>query len=685
MKRLTLLVLLLTTLIGSVQGRTTYPLRDGWRFQFAYENDADRARYISLPHTWNGDALAGVYPYLRTQGLYFRSLYVPQEWSGKRLFLRFGGVESVADLFINGCYVASHRGPGVAFTIEVSDYLLRGRDNELVVAVSNAQRGDLMPAATERNLYGGITREVELLVMDPVGVSPLYYGTEGLFIRTEKLDQERAEGVARLHLTVPSPQAVEITLKAYDEQGVCRFEQRRMLKSNYDYKRPIEIPFSILEPRAWSLENPALYRFTAEVSAGDHHDQVEVRTGLRIVSLTAEGGLRINGQRVELRGLSLAYDHPGAPLLSAEEYDRDLKLVSEVGANAILSQAAPHAPYLYARCDELGLLARIDLPFSRTAYLSDLNYYASPAFEEQGLELLRAMIAQHQNNPSVVMWGLFMDLKIVDNQMVEYIKRLNTVAHEMDLTRPTVATSNQDGDLNFITDAIIWHQQLGWERGLAEDLGLWIRQMGEKWRHLCSAIHYAAEGFCQQQPDRYGRPAPFTQELPERRQSRFHEEYLIQLATDSLPLLWGHWVEGLSDYGSARRDGGVNGSGLVSFDRNERKDIFYLYRARWNQQRKTLHIADKRWTERPAGPQQLRVYASETADSVWMMVNDDTLCMERLAPNIYQSETFVPSLQNRVVVRMGDIRDEAEFRCGSELKRPQPTVPLRIAGLQPID
>lgn len=680
MKRLTLLILL-TTLVGSALGRTTYPLNDGWRFQFAYENDADRARYVELPHTWNGDALAGVYPYLRTPGHYFRSLYVPQEWAGKRLFLRFGGVESVADLFINGSYVASHRGAGVAFTVEVSDFLLRGRSNELVVAVSNTLRNDLMPAASERNSYGGITREVELLVMDAVGVSPLYYGTEGLFVRTESVDPERAEGVARLHLTVPTPQAVEITLRAYDEQDVCRFEQRRMLKSNYDYKRPVEIPFSILNPQAWSPESPALYRFTADVSAGECHDRVSVTTGLRTVSLTAEGGLRINGRRIEVRGLALAYDHPASALMSPELCDKDLELVREVGANAVLSPAAPHAPYLYERCDELGLLARIDLPFSRTAFLSDLNYYASPAFEEQGLELLRAIIAQHQNNPSVVMWGLFTDLKIIDNQLIAYLKRLNTAAHEMDRTRPTVATSNQDGDLNFISDAIIWHQQLGWERGRAEDLGVWIRQMSDKWRHLSSGIHYAAEGFCAQQPDRYGKPTPFTLNLPERRQSRFHEEYLIQLATDSLPLLWGHWVEGLSDYGSARRDGGINGSGLVSFDRRERKDAFYLYRARWNKDRMTLHIADKRWCERPAEPQKLRVYASETADSVWMLINEDTVQLMRLAPNIYESVTFSPALENRVKVQMGDFVDSMEFRSGSELKRPQPMAPLQIVGL----
>lgn len=682
--RLSHLILLILLLLPdfSLSARTVYPLSEDWRFQFGHENNADRARYISLPHTWNGDALAGVYPYLRTQGLYFRTLYVPQEWAGKRLFLRFGAIESVADLFVNGSYVTTHRGGGVAFSVEITDFVRRGSKNELVVVVSNARRNDLMPAASERNCYGGITREVELLVTDPVAVSPLYYGSEGLFIHTDLVEPERAEGHATLHLSVPTPQAVSIVLKAFDETGKCCVEQRRTLKSNYDYSRPVEIPFAILNPKVWSPESPSLYRFSVAISAGENHDEVAVTTGLRRVSLTPGGGLRINGQRIDLRALSLAYDHPAtASLMGKEEIDADLSLLEEVGANALFSPEGPHTPYLYAECDQRGLLARIDLPFIRTSYLSDLNYYSSPAFEEQGEELLRAIIAQHQNNPSVILWGIFSDLRITDPKLIPYLKRLNQVAHEMDPSRPTLATSNQDGELNFITDAIAWHQQLGWERGRGEDISLWIGQMAEKWSHLASAIHYSAEGFIHQQPDSYQKPEPYTLELPERRQSRFHELYLAELSKDTTALLWGHWVEGLSDYGSARREDGVNGSGLVSFDRRVRKDAFYLYRARWNRSIRTLHIADKRWRERPATPQRIHVYASETTDSVWMTVNADTVRMQRIAPGLYFSEEFMPARENRVVVRMGEMKDELFFRGGSELKEPQPQAPLRIADL----
>ena len=93
MKKLLLIFLLIAA--WSVQAREVYPLCDDWLFSFRYENSSDNARCVTLPHTWNLDALAGTIPYLRTTADYQRKLYVPQTWTGKRLFLKFYGVESV--------------------------------------------------------------------------------------------------------------------------------------------------------------------------------------------------------------------------------------------------------------------------------------------------------------------------------------------------------------------------------------------------------------------------------------------------------------------------------------------------------------------------------------------------------------------------------------------------------------
>lgn len=681
MKRFLLLLLTLGALT-SAAAREVYPLNDGWLFFFSHENSGDRARSISLPHTWNGDALAGVYPYLRTQALYSRDLYIPAEWSGKRLFLRFYGVSDTADLFVNGTHAGAHCGAGVAFTFEITDKVNCGADNRLLVAVSNTQRSDLMLAA-ERNLYGGITRGVELLVTDPVAVSPLHLGTEGLLVHTDGADAARAEGHCDLYLSIPSPRTVEVTLRALNADGEVVFSQRRTLKSSFDDSKPLSVPFSIERPRLWSPAHPELYRFTAEVSAAGSRDEVSVSTGLRKVELTPDRGLCINGEPLRIHGVSLAYDHSRcAALLGPEEYDTDFDLLRDLGANALRSPSGPHGQYLYDRCDREGMLVWIDLPFAGTGFLSDLCYFASPAFERNGEQLLRELIAQNLNHPSVILWGLFTDLRSADKHLKEYVERLNRTAQSCDPSRPTVAVSNQNGDLNFIPAGIVWHQTVGWERGLTDDLSLWLEKLGSNWSHLASAVLYGAEGFAEQQPDSYGRPTPGTLELPERRQTRFIEDYARQLQADTL--LWGEWVDGLSDYGAARRDGGRNGSGLVDFDRKTRKDGYYLLRALWNRTSPTLHIAERRWENRPDKPHRLRVYASEGLEPI-MLVNGDTVALEQYALAMYRSEEFMLEKENTVEVRAGGLSDCIRFRCGSELKAPMPTAPLQTINLQRRD
>lgn len=125
----------------------------------------------------------------------------------------------------------------------------------------------------------------------------------------------------------------------------------------------------------------------------------------------------------------------------------------------------PHAQYLYDRCDELGMLAWVDAPFHRSSFLGDVAYYATPQFEQNGLQQLQEIIAQNYNHPSVVMWGIFSRLWTRGNDVTPYLAKLNAAAHALDPSRPTVACSDQDGNINFITDLIVWRQDVGWRKG----------------------------------------------------------------------------------------------------------------------------------------------------------------------------------------------------------------------------
>ena len=129
--------------------RSYLSLNDNWQFRFSHQVGKNSTQRISLPHTWNApDALSGKLDYKRGIGNYEKDLYISPEWKGKRLFLYFEGVNSVADLFINGKYRGEHRGGYSAFTFEITDDVEYGIDNKILVRVNNAEQFECLWSET---------------------------------------------------------------------------------------------------------------------------------------------------------------------------------------------------------------------------------------------------------------------------------------------------------------------------------------------------------------------------------------------------------------------------------------------------------------------------------------------------------------------------------------------------------
>lgn len=676
MKRF-LLLLLFAGLAASGRAREVFPLNEGWRFFFKSERTSDNARHVTLPHSWNTDPMAQG-QWLETTGNYHNGIFVPLEWASKRLFLKFYGVQSSADLFVNGSLVGGHRGGAAAFTLEITDKVRFGADNALLVVVNNNYRNDILPTSTDMNIYGGIYRRVELILTDRTAISPLYFGSDGVLVHPRSISPERAEGEIEVHLTSKGEAGCTLNIDIADEDGHIVFSRRQ--KARIDGK-PVSVPFSVEDPELWSPEHPALYRVTVSIGEESVTDRVTVRTGFRSVTVSSPGGFKINGRRLPIRGVTLYHDNALAGgTLTAEDYDADLAQIRDLGANALRSAVMPHGAYLYDRCDEAGLLAWIDLPLHYSGFLGDLAYYATESFEQNGITQLKEIIAQHINHPSVVMWGLFSCLPTRGDDVVPYLRRLNDTAREMDPSRPTVACSNQDGAINFVTDLIAWKQTLGWKRGSTDDLAVWLEQMRKNWSHLRSAICYGGPGFIGHK-SYTTRTEPRINWMPEEKQTRFHEEYARQLQNDSL--FWGVWVNNLFDYGSARRPYGVNGNGLVTFNRREYKDAYYLYRAMWNRQKPTLHIVGKR---RPLLVDEkliFRVYSS--LGKPLLLVGADTVAMTEYAACQYRSDSVALRGRIRVKAVAGGISDSMTIRVGNVLKPRRYPAPPQKADPQTTD
>ncbi|MFQ7503782.1 MAG: glycoside hydrolase family 2 protein [Alistipes finegoldii] len=666
--------LLLLAICASTQAREVFPLNEGWRFFFKSENSSDNARHVTLPHTWNTDT-GGTGYFLETTANYQNDMYIPAEWATKRLFVKFYGVQSVADVFVNGYHVGAHRGGSTAFTFEITDKIRFGEDNALLVVVSNNSRDDVLPASTDMNLYGGIYREAELILTGKTAVSPLHLGSEGVLVRQNSVTSALVEGEAEIYLTSAGESTCMLTLDITAPDGRKVFTKRQ--KTRLD-GRPVVIPFSIADPQLWSPSSPALYRVTASIGEETVTDSVTVRTGFRNIQVTTAGGLTINGERIPVHGVTLYHDNAisGGAVL-AQDYDADLQQIRDLGANALRSAVMPHAQYLYDRCDEQGLLVWVDSPLHRSSFLGDVAYFATPQFEQNGIQQLQEIIAQNYNHPSVVMWGIFSRLWMRGDDVTPYLRRLNDTAHAMDRSRPTVACSDQDGNINFITDLIVWRQDVGWRKGTTDDVTVWRDQLQKGWSHLRSGICYGGSGFIGHK-SYTAQAAPRANWMPEERQTRFHEQYAKNLQNDSL--FWGTWINNMFDYGSVRRPYGVNGAGLVTIDRRERKDAYYLYRALWNERKPTLHIVDKRRSLRDRNRQAFSVYSSVGAPTLF--VGADTVAMTQYAACQYRSDSV--EIQGIVQVKAvaGEQCDSVTLRVGNVLKPKRQPVPRRTAGPQ---
>lgn len=652
---LTIIALLLALAVrGAEPVRQSFNLNADWQLFPASALDSDDAEYVSLPHSFGSCA---------EPMTYMREFVAPREWSDKRVFLRFGGVAGSAEVVLNGRYVGEHRGNFTAFTFEISDRLVYGSKNYLMVGVSAASRNDMLPTSTDIKLYSGIYRDVEIIVAERDMISPLHYSSDGVFVEQGTITADNAEGVVRLYLSTAAEHPT-VAVRFIDPAGYVAFEAEQRVQK-YNTARGVEVPYNFAFPELWSLERPQMYSVVAELSVdGKICDRVEVETGFRKIAVGDDNRLKINDKVVAIRGVNMAHDRFGCGLVASRaDIDSDLAIIRDLGANAVRSIAGPHDAYLYERCDKEGMLVWVDFPFMRSPLsLTDICYYPTQAFRNNGFEQLREIVAQNYNHPSVVMWGIFSLVWQRGDDPVSYVRELNELAHTLDDSRPTVAVSNSDGDINFVTDLIVLRQDVGLRRGSADDVAVWCRQLkgNAKFASLRYGVCYGEEGSVVHQTDDVRRQVRGEKVVPERRQTSLHERYIANIS--EADIFWGVWLDNIFDYASPRRAYGVNQSGLVDFKRETKKDAYWLYRALWSAE-PTLHIAEKRWIQRRDTLQHIKVYSS--VGEPLLMMGEDTLCVREVAPRQFVADSVVVRGRATISAEAGDLSDKIEFRVGT--------------------
>ena len=608
-------------------------LNENWMFRFSHQVQFKSEERVNLPHTWNsGDALSGKQDYYRGMGNYTKTLFVKPEWKGKRLFLRFEGVNTIANVFINDVHIGEHRGGYGAFVFEITDKVKYDADNRILVKVNNALQQDVMPLVGDFNFYGGIYRDVNLIITDPVNISLTDYASPGVYLIQNKVTKEQADVKAKVLVSNGSAkvQPVKVDIKIWEDDKLVQQQDIKVTVDANDWATT-GMDLTIRNPHLWNgRKDPFMYK--AEISLlseGQIIDRIVQPLGLRYYHIDAEKGFFLNGEHLKLKGVCRHQDRAErGNALYKMHHDEDAAIMVEMGANAVRLAHYPQATYFYDLMDKYGIVTWAEIPQIGPGGYQDQGYINQPSFRENGKEQLKELIRQHYNHPSICFWGLFNELKTIGDNPTEYIEELNDLAHQEDPTRLTTSASflSYDDDINKVTDVIAWNQYFGWYGGSPSDMGKWLDANYKAHPEYKIAIsEYGAGASIYHQQDSVKRGIASGWWHPENYQTYYHIGNWKALA--ERPFVWGSFIWNLFDFGAAHRvEGdrpGINDKGLVTFDRKVKKDAFYFYKANWNTEEPFVYITNRRHRDRSLAVTDIMIFSNQP--EVELFVNGKSL------------------------------------------------------------
>ena len=626
--------------------RTIIPLKDRWTF---YQEGVPMP--VTLPHTWNAlDGADGGNDYYRGVCTYTRPLSVPERKLDDRVYLEFLGVNTVARVFVNGTLCGEHAGGYATFRIEITDAL--GEENELRVEVDNGYSDKVYPQRADFTFYGGIYRDVNLII-----VPSCHF----------ELDRDGDPGV--LAICSMAGENASLYLRANVDDLYDRIVYRITEDASGTFITEAEgerVTVSIPHPHLWDgLEDPFLYRVTASVyQDGEVTDEVSLCFGCRTFTFDSEKGFFLNGRSYPLRGVSRHQDREGVGnALTRAMHDEDFALIREMGANAVRLAHYQHDPYVYDLCDRLGLIVWAEIP-----YISEHMSGANRSAEQQLCELIH----QNEHHACIACWAL--SNEITASGWSEDLYRehfyLNELAHALDPSRPTAIANAfmlpTDSPLHDVPDVIGYNLYFGWYLGTAEQNGVFMDDFHAAHPDKPLALtEYGADAFLPWQTAK-----PVRGDYTEQYQAEYHQKMLEMFA--SRPYLWGGFVWNMFDFAAdARNEGGTpgrNGKGLVTFDRKTKKEAFYLYKAYWSKE-PFVHVCGRRYIDRAEDMTAVTVYSNQP--DVTLYINGERFS-ELIGRHVF---TFtVPNEgETELCAVAGDCRDTIRIRKVAE---PNPSYSL---------
>tara|TARA_R110002096_G_scaffold9533_3_gene37611 strand:- start:73794 stop:76385 length:2592 start_codon:yes stop_codon:yes gene_type:complete len=608
-----LLTLMLVSFVGFIsaqQVRHIETINDSWNFYkgnvekpFSSEASLEWEK-VTIPHSWNTeDILDDEDGYYRGDGWYKKTLSVPDIYENQQVFLLFEAANQVASLFINGKSVGEdHIGGYTSFTRDITAEIQFGK-NEIFIKVNNAHNDEIVPQAADFSFYGGIYRDIQLIITKPVHFEIANQGANGIFITTPEVSEKSAKVVVKSKLFRPKKGKYSVRQTLFDADD----NQVKQTISKVSFGKDVRSELSISNPNLWSPDSPYLYKLVSEILDRNNTvlDYVENVVGFRWYSFDANKGFFINGKQTKLIGTCRHQDFYGkANAVSDEIHRNDMKLLKEMGSNFLRIAHYPQDPAILEMCDKYGFIATLEIPFVDKAA-------ANEAGKQNSINMLKEAIRFNYNHPSIVAWNLGNETTMKKPQSFgdEY------VAHFIDTHKALAATIKAEDPTRYsysvffrqpqdqhefgirVTDLVGYNKYYGWYLNELNEIDGELKKLVKQSLDLDPDKPFILSEYGGGADPRIRSYNPSRFDFSVEYQFLLHKEYIKSIL--EIDEIVGANIWNFADFQVEHRVDAVphiNNKGLVSSNR-KKKDAYYLYQALLNDT-PFIAITSKAWTKR---------------------------------------------------------------------------------------
>lgn len=339
-------------------------------------------------------------------GSYRREFFVPDDWSDRRVFLRFEGVDSAFYVWVNGRMVGFSKGSRIPAEFDVTEHVRPGM-NTAAVRVYQWSDGSY---CEDQDMWwlSGIFRDVSLIAAPKTHLWDVKLSTD--------FDEAYRDATLRVGAALRNyaSKAANCLLDAVlcDAEGNEAGRASAMVRAKADGEAGVEVLIPVVEPRIWSAERPYLYTLliTLRTTRGRAIETTPVKVGLREIEMKG-GNLLLNGVPITFKGVNRHEFHPDTGrALTVETMVQDILLMKRHNVNAVRTSHYSDDPRWYDLCDYYGIYLIDECDLETHGFGMQPDWRGNPTndaeWEQACVDRMERMVLRDRNHPSVIMWSL---------------------------------------------------------------------------------------------------------------------------------------------------------------------------------------------------------------------------------------------------------------------------------------